>query len=173
MVGATHGFNIVIVGQRGRLMYEALLFAASLRAADPGFSGRLLVAEPAPGPLWTRNPSIGDPDIRAELERLGAEILPFEAKVFGQSYPNGNKAEALAAMPEGAPFLFFDTDTIALGPLSGLSLDFNRPTASMLRENTWPSVELYGPRLSEVWRSLYDRFEMDFETSQDPAYPED
>ncbi len=37
-------FNILIVAQHGRLMYEALLFAASLRYSDPGFSGRLIVA---------------------------------------------------------------------------------------------------------------------------------
>ena len=45
-------FNIMIVGQAGRLQYEAELFAASLRHFDPGFSGRLIVAEPQPGPRW-------------------------------------------------------------------------------------------------------------------------
>ena len=33
-------FNIMIVGQGGRLQYEALVFVASLRAHAPGFAGR-------------------------------------------------------------------------------------------------------------------------------------
>ena len=44
-------FDIVIVAQAGRLTYEAVLFAASLRHSAPDFAGRLLVAEPQPGPL--------------------------------------------------------------------------------------------------------------------------
>lgn len=35
-------FNIVIVAQAGRLQYEAVLFAASLRHSSPDFRGRLL-----------------------------------------------------------------------------------------------------------------------------------
>ncbi|MEX0311982.1 MAG: hypothetical protein AB3N17_17235, partial [Tateyamaria sp.] len=49
-------FNVALVGQAGRLGYEALLFVASLRARSPGFAGRVLVAEPQPGPLWARDP---------------------------------------------------------------------------------------------------------------------
>ena len=37
-------FNIMIVGQQGRLQYEAVLFAASLRAMSPEFAGQLIVA---------------------------------------------------------------------------------------------------------------------------------
>ena len=39
-------FNILAVVQAGRLQYEALLLAASLRHASPGFSGKLYLAEP-------------------------------------------------------------------------------------------------------------------------------
>ena len=115
-------FNIVIVGQAGRLQYEAVLFAASLRHADPGFAGRLLVVEPQKNDLWRHNPAIVDPSVRALLADLDAEIVPFENRVFGETYPYGNKIEALAALPPDAPFVFFDTDTLVLGPLSQVPL---------------------------------------------------
>ena len=37
-------FNMLIVGQAGRLTYEAVLFAASFRRFNPHFPGRFLVA---------------------------------------------------------------------------------------------------------------------------------
>ena len=39
-------FDIVIIGQNGRLTYEAVLSAASLRRFAPDFIGELIVAEP-------------------------------------------------------------------------------------------------------------------------------
>lgn len=169
---AAGSFDIVIVGQAGRLAAEAALFAASLRAADPGFAGRLLVAEPQPGPLWPADPRIDD-DTRALLAEFGAEIAPFESRHFGAAYPNGNKAEGLAALAPGRPFLFFDTDTLVTGPLSAIPFDFARPSASMARTNTWPVIELYGPGYSETWRSLYDRFGLDFASSLDLSQPDE
>jgi hypothetical protein len=164
-------FNILAVGQAGRLQYEAVLLAASLRAHDPGFGGSLFIAEPQPGPLWSDDPRMTGA-ARALLESLGAKILPFQNRVFGHRYPHGNKIEALAALPE-APFLFLDTDSLITGPLSQVPFDFSRPAASMRREGTWPSQELYGPTPSQVWQSLYDRFGLDFAASQDPAWPVD
>lgn len=164
--------NILIVGGAGRLTYEAVLFAASLRNADPEFAGRLIVADPAPGPLWPRPPGIADDEALALLGELGAEIVPFEATHFGASYPNGNKAEALEVLPADEPFIFFDTDTVITGRLSELAVPFDRPSASMRREGTWPKPELYGPGYDEIWRSLYDRLGLDFETSLDPSQPE-
>lgn len=165
-------FNLMIVGQSGRLQYEAVLFAASLRARSPGFTGRLLVAEPQPGPLWG-----GDPRIEAAprhlLTRLGAEIVPFESKHFGRTYPNGNKIEALLALPEGEPFVFFDTDTLITGDLTQVPFDFDRPMASMKRDPTWPEIQLYGPGYTATWKSLYDKFGLDFETSLDPNWPDE
>ena len=38
--------NILIIGQSGRLQYEAILFLASLRQSAPEFSGQVFVAEP-------------------------------------------------------------------------------------------------------------------------------
>ena len=166
-------FNIMIVGQNGRLQYEALLFAASLRHSDPGFAGRLIVAEPQPGPRWHSDPRIGNSDLRAMLERLGAEIVPFESRHFGEDYPYGNKIEGLSALPEGEPFVFFDTDTLVTGPLSQVEFDFDRPSASMRREGTWPDPPLYGPGYGGIWKSLYDRFGLDFDSSLDLSQPDE
>ncbi|MGZ9811529.1 hypothetical protein ACXN5S_13780 [Pseudoroseicyclus sp. H15] len=165
-------FNILIVAQAGRLQYEALLFAASLRAMSPGFTGRLIVAEPQQAGLWKAETAIA-PDIHAELERLGAEIRPFTARLFGQAYPQGNKIEALALLPEGEPFVFFDSDTLVLGELAEVPFDFARPTASMRRTGTWPVEELYWPGYTAIWRSLYDKFGLEFEGSLDPAQPDE
>lgn len=159
-------FNIVCIGQNGRLGYEAVIFAASFRAANPAFAGRLLVAEPQPGPLWQNDPRLSDP-IRDLLSGLGAEILPFENRVFGQSYPYGNKIEVLTALPAGEPFVFFDTDTIFTAPIAEVTFDFARPAASMRREGTWPQVPLYGPGYGGIWKSLFDRFGLDFDGSLD------
>lgn len=167
---APQRFNILAIAQRGRLQYEAVLLAASLRATNPGFPGTLFLAEPS-GPLWPDDPRIDDPATRALLEKLGARFLPFENRVFGAAYPRGNKIEALAALPE-APFLFLDTDTLITGPLDRIAFDFTRPSASMRREGTWPEPSLYGPGHTEIWQSLYRRFGLDFASSLDPAQPE-
>ncbi len=167
-----HHFNVVIVGQSGRLQYEALLFVTSLRASSPGFAGRVFVAEPQPGPLWERDPSIKNKDIRAAIKDLGAEIVPFTSEYFGQTYPYGNKIEALKVLPKGEPFVFFDTDTLITGDLSSVPFDFDRPSASLRRTGTWPQIELYGPDYSEIWKSLYDKFGLDFDSSLDLAEPD-
>ncbi len=164
-------FNLLAIGQSGRLEHEAILLAASLRHSDPGFTGTLHIAEPQPGPKWQSDPRML-PRTKAILTDLGAQILPFETRVFGSDYPHGNKIEALAALPD-APFLFLDTDTLITGPLSQVPFDFTKPSASMRRENTWPKIELYGPTLTRTWQSLYDRFDLDFASSLDPGHPED
>ncbi|WP_149588082.1 hypothetical protein [Tabrizicola flagellatus] len=164
-------FNILAIAQAGRLEHEAILLAASLRLSDPDFPGTLYIAEPQPGPKWAEDPRMSD-RTRRVLTGLGAVILPFETRVFGSDYPHGNKIEALAALPD-APFLFLDTDTLVTGPVSAIPFDFARPSASMRRENTWPKVELYGPTPTRTWKSLYDRFGLEFETSLDRSWPED
>ncbi|MBB94601.1 MAG: hypothetical protein CML68_08370 [Rhodobacteraceae bacterium] len=164
-------FNVMVVAQSGRLSYEAALFAASLREMSPGFRGRLFVATPQAGPKWSGDPSVRDDALLDLYERLGAELLPFESHHFGEYYPYGNKIEALAALPEGEPFVFFDTDTLITGDLDAVPFDFDRPSASMRREGTWPKIELYGPGYEEIWGSLYERFGLDFASSQDTSWP--
>ncbi|MEM6887126.1 MAG: hypothetical protein AAF636_03190 [Pseudomonadota bacterium] len=166
-------FNVVVVGQQGRLGYEALLFSASLRASSPGFQGKLFVAEPQPGPLWKRDMRIANSTVREALESHGAQILPFNTRHFGSRYPQGNKIELLRALPKGEPFVFFDSDTLIAEDLTSVPFDFARPSASLRREGTWPKPELYGPGYSEIWKSLYDRFELDFESSLDHDKPDE
>jgi hypothetical protein len=167
-------FNIVIVGQQGRLMYEALLFAATLRKSDSNFSGRLFVAEPQPGEHWGSDPSMRNEAVRTMLtDEYRAEILPFDSRNFGDSYPYGNKIEALSALPKGEPFVFFDTDTLITGPVSAVPFDFDRPSASLRVEGSWPQPDLYGPGYTGIWKSLYDRFGLDFESSLDLSQPDE
>ena len=164
--------NILIVAQAGRLQYEALLFALSFHRHNPDYPGRVIVAEPQEGGAWPRDPTIR-PDIRDILIDLGLEVLPFEASHFGEAYPNGNKIEALALLPAGEPFLFFDTDTLVTGDLSGIAAHASRPSASMRREGTWPVEELYWPGYTAIWKSLYDKFGLDFESSLDLSEPDE
>ncbi|MEE9429126.1 MAG: hypothetical protein V3V25_13370 [Paracoccaceae bacterium] len=170
----SRNFNIFVVGQNGRLMYEALIFVASLRHSDPDFAGKVFVAEPQAGPKWQNDPSIRVKAIRDLLtQEYGAEILPFESRHFGQQYPYGNKIEALFALPKDQPFVFFDTDTLVTGSLSQVPFDFDCPSASMRVEGTWPKPEIYGPGYTGIWQSLFDRFGLDFESSLDQTQPDE
>ena len=104
----TTPFNIVVIGQNGRLMYEALIFAASLRSSDPDFQGQLFIAEPQYNDRWENNPTIRNDEVRTLLtNEYGAKILPFENRHFGKDYPNGNKIEALFALPKGETVCVF------------------------------------------------------------------
>lgn len=159
-------YNVFFIVQAGRLEYEALIFVASFREANPDFKGRLIAAEPT-GAKWSTPVAISDP-VRRFLRDHEVEILPFENRHFGESYPQGNKIEAMAALP-AEPFVFFDSDTLFLGPLSQVGFDFNRPSASMRREGTWPEPQLYGADYTTIWKSLYDKFGLDFDSSLDKS----
>lgn len=165
-------FNILIIGQSGRLGYEAVLFAASLRENAPGFQGKLIVAEPQPGPLWNSDPRMLAP-VRTALQDLGAEVIGFDSQHFGEAYPHGNKIEGLSTLPPNEPFVFFDSDTLVLSELNDLAFDFDHPTASMARTNTWPVEELYWPGYNAIWKSLYDKFDLPFETSLETSQPDE
>jgi hypothetical protein len=162
----------MIVGQAGRLQYEAVLLVATLRPHTPDFAGKIIVAEPQNGPLWDRDPSMSN-DIKEALIAMGAEVRPFQSEHFGQSYPQGNKIEGLKVLPAGEPFVFFDTDTLITGDLNAIPFDFNRPAASMNRTATWPVEELYWPGYAAIWKALYDRFGLDFESSLDLTQPDE
>jgi hypothetical protein len=165
-------FNVIAVAQEGRLGFEAALLVASLRAASPGFQGRVLLAEPLPGRLWPHDPRIPDGPLRRALLDMGAEFIPFECREFGAPYAIGNKMECLAEMPD-APFLFLDTDTLITGDLGSVGFDFAKPSASMRREGTWPSIELYGPGYFETWKALYDLFGLDIGPTLDITQPDE
>ena len=160
-------FNLLAVGQGGRLQAEALLLVASLRRASPRFPGRVVIAEPQSGPLWPKDPRMGA-EARAMLGEMGAEVVPFESRHFGASYPYGNKVEALALLPAGEPFLFLDTDTLVLSDLGAVPVAAAPPSASMRREDTWPVEQPY-LGADAVWRALYGRFGLDYASSLDAA----
>lgn len=163
--------NILIIAQHGRLQYEALLFAASLRHFPQNKRLRLIVAEPQPGPLWEEDPRISRPAIRRELRALGADIVPLHSRIWGAAYPHGNKIEALHLLPKGEAFLFFDTDTLITGALD--QLDAARPAASVMVEPTWPRISLYGAGFAEIWGALYDRFGLDITPTLDMRFGAD
>jgi hypothetical protein len=163
--------NILIVAQEGRLQYEALLLAASLRHFAPNKGLRLFVAEPQASPLWPDDPRMTRPAIRRELRALGAEIVPLHNRHWGARYAHGNKIEALSLLPAGEGFLFLDTDTLVTGDLSGL--DCTRPTASVRVEPTWPRISLYGPDFAAIWGALYDRFGLDMGATLDLGFAAD
>ena len=166
-------FNIVIVGQSGRLQYEAALFLVSLRAKTPNFSGKVFIAEPTQGPQWSRDPAMNNQAVRDLIQEFGGEIIQFESAVFGEAYPYGNKIECLSALPKGEPFVFFDSDTLILDDVESVPFDFDRPSASLKVEGTWPEIELYGPGYTETWKSLYDKFGLDFQSSLDVSQPDE
>ncbi len=170
---AASPFNVVIVGQNGRLQYEAALFVVSFKAFNPQFKGRLFVAEPEKNDRWSGNPKMGNAEIRDLIEAHGAEVISFENKEFGEYYPYANKIEVLSALPKGEPFVFFDSDTLITGDLNDVPFDFERPSASLKVEGTWPQIELYGPGYTETWKTLYDRFGLDFESSLDLSQPDE
>lgn len=169
---AEASFDILLVGQNGRIGYEALLCVASLRAHDPGFDGRVVVAEPQPGPLWSKDPRLPG-HLRDALRDLGAELTPFDSHAFGETYPNGNKIEALSCLAPGKAFLFLDSDTFITGALSRCPLAFDRPAASPRVRDTWPKVPAYGPTRFDIWSSLYRLFDLDIERTLDPRFPAD
>ena len=69
--------------------------------------------------------------------------------------------------------MFFDTDTLVTGRLSDVPFDFDRPSASLRREGTWPQPELYGPGYAEIWGALYDRFGLDIGPTIDESQPQE
>ena len=142
--------NILCIVQGGRLQYEALLFMASFRKFHDTSKFKVFLAEPQPGDLWDFDPRIDDEPAREMLENLGAEIVPLDSTVFGSTYPHGNKIEALTLLPQGEPFIFFDTDTIFTGSLDKIRFNFDKPSASSKCEGTWPEPDLYGPGYAAV-----------------------
>ncbi|MEM7440791.1 MAG: hypothetical protein AAF393_14415 [Pseudomonadota bacterium] len=164
-------YNVFAIVQGGRLSYEAVIFAATFFHKNPNFAGRLIFGEPQPSDRWDDDPRVLNDNLRGLLTDLGAEIVPFQNGVFGSRYPNGNKIMGLTCLPPDEPFVFFDTDTMFAGRINSVPFDFDRPQGSMKREGTWPVPDLYGPGYHEMWKSLYDKFDLDFEPTIDPDQP--
>ena len=166
-VWPTTAFNMLIVAQRGRLGFEAALFALSLRRTNPGFGGKLFVATPVAGDLWPQDPSLPTGPLRNLLSQQDVEFVGFESRNFGQTYPFGNKIEAFEVLPAGQPFAFFDSETLITAALSDVPFNFDRPGASRRCEGTWPKITTESPDHATIWRALYDRFGLNFAGSLD------
>jgi hypothetical protein len=69
--------------------------------------------------------------------------------------------------------VFFDTDTLILDELMDVPFGFDRSSASNKIEGTWPEIEPYGPGYTQIWKSLYDRFGLDFDSSMDLSQPDE
>lgn len=160
----------MLVGQNGRLEFEVILFLASLRANSPKFAGQVFIAEPRFNQAWTNNPMIRSQHTRNLIAELGAEFIAFDNKVFGESYPYGNKIECLTAIPNDKPFLFFDSDTLILDELCDVPFDFSRPTASLRRTATWPQPLGPGHHYSDIWKDCYDICGIDYPSSLDKQF---
>lgn len=113
---------------------------------------------------------MGGSDVIDAFAALGAEVIPFASRHFGAAYPMGNKIEMLRALPEGEPFVFFDSDTLITGDIAQVPFDFARPTASLRREGTWPKPLPDGPGHAAIWKSLYDRFGLSFGPTLDLSH---
>ena len=73
----------------------------------------------------------------------------------------------------GGTIRFFDTDTLVTGNLNDVPFDFDKPSASLRVTGTWPEIELYGPGYAQTWKSLYDKFDLDFESTLDLSQPDE
>lgn len=165
-------FNVVLVAQAGRIGYEALLCAASLRRFHAAADLPIVVGTPRNGPLWKADPTITDAVLRAAFEWYGCTVLEFANDDFGSLAPAMNKACAIAQLPRDEAFLFLDSDVIATEPIDPAAYDFARP---VLREATlpWPVVGPDTPSAGEIWRSLYRAFGLDHEASCDQSVGDD
>ena len=152
-------FNICIVGQRGRLEYEALLFMTTFRQLTSSGDVSVYVCTPVDSSVWTSNPDMRGTQIAERLVDLGARIVHFENERFGSRYPHSNKIYALGALPAGEPFLFLDTDHVVLSDLAELKLDFHKPTGAF-EVHRWPVPEKSRYTREQIWTSLYRMFDL-------------
>ena len=74
-------FNILAIAQEGRLGFEALLLAASLRRSSPGFQGKLFLAEPQVSKKWPGGAAIQNSALREALLALGAGAVAVPRSV--------------------------------------------------------------------------------------------
>ena len=86
-MAVTNKFNVFAIIQGGRLQYEAIVFAATVRHKHPYFKGRLIFGEPQHTENWDDDPRIVRDDVRQILESFGAEIIPFENRIYGSGNP--------------------------------------------------------------------------------------
>jgi len=132
--------------------------------------------------LWlNRNPvpagSATQKSIQTTAEKLywiwAPKFTPLKTGILVKAIPMATKLSALQRFPRMRLLFFFDTDTLITGEITDVPFDFNKPSASSRCEGTWPEIELYGPGYTAIWKSLYDKFDLDFESSLDRSQPDE
>lgn len=151
--------NIYIIGQNGRLQYEALLCMISFLRCNNAGAANLFVCTPKNSSLWDTNPDMSNSEIAETLRSLGVNVVTFDNTHFGTRYPHSNKVYALAALPPDEPFIFFDSDHIFKAPLESVVIDFKKPIARQTAL-AWPVVNKTNYSRAELWQAIYDMFNM-------------
>jgi hypothetical protein len=164
--------NIVVVAQAGRIGYQALLCAASIRAFHAADQTRILVCMPQNSPRWEKDPAIRDAELLRGFRRYDCELAEFDNSDFGSSYPHANKFYSIARVPTGEPFLFLDSDSVLTAPIEAGDLSPDRP-ALKRGGGSWPVAGEDGRSIGEVWRSVYAFFGIDPAPWRDPDRGDD
>ena len=152
-------WNVAIVAQRGRIAYQALLCAASIRAHHSADDIRVYICVPNYTRRWKTDPGLDDVELVEAFRRYDCEITPFDNADFGSRYPHSNKFYAILSLPADEPFMFLDSDTIVAGSMRA-DIDFARPVLRPA-QSTWPVKRRGSPSIGAIWRSLYDFFGLD------------
>lgn len=167
MVAPNCDISIMMILGDHWLEYEAALALASFQATQN--IGKITFAQPRANAFWPHPPVSQNSDW---FIQNGAEVIQFEPRVFGPSYPIGNKIEALFALPEGKPFIFFDTDTVFLRPIDWTRIDFSAPMASLKRTDTWPNLSKSDAPRGVIWNAVYTALGHDLVQYENAGHPE-
>ncbi|NII12137.1 sulfotransferase [Oleiagrimonas sp. C23AA] len=137
--------SISFVCDAGRLEPQALLLAASLRAAHPTL--RLVAAVPG---------TVQDQTIKC-LQTLNVELEPI-SNPLDEAYRIGNKLAALGAGEPAGLRVFLDTDMLCMQPVDFSVLGMQPFAAKPADLATFGSDAL--------WRTLYSRFDLPLPTAR-------
>lgn len=158
--------NVAIVAQKGRIAYQAVLSAASIRAHHPREQIRIFICVPKNSALWEQDPAIDDVEMLDAFKRYDCELVSFDNADFGSSYPISNKFYSILSLPPNERFLFLDSDTLLVAPMRPDSFNFSEPGLTDAMPN-WP-VARDGYTIAEIWESLYTLFGLDASAYFDP-----
>jgi hypothetical protein len=165
-------FNIALVAQSGRIAYQALLAAASVRRFHSKKDVNIHICIPENTSRWKDDPSVQEPHLREAFEKYECTIKMIDNSDWGSSYPYGNKFYAISSLPADEPFLFLDSDNILIRPIAENDIDFARP-ALRPAPRPWPIVSEKTPSYGAIWRSLYEFFDLDSTPYHDKSLNDD
>lgn len=149
--------SILFVVDGMGLEAQSLLLAASLAKHHPDRSKVALIAYVSP-----RSADSLSEVTQALYAHCGVQVqpLPTAEGVWAKPYPHGNKILACAAPRSSNRSLFIDTDTVCLGPLTGL--DLPSPDAVAVVPEGIPS---WGKK-ADSWQRAYGFFGLPLPTDR-------